>query len=91
MSQYLSYSFKDHDPVIDKMRTIISDENVSYKDVHVKSGVSANTLRQWFSGKTKRPQHCTIMAVTRSLGYEMTFTKDSKVLNFKRVVRRKAA
>jgi DNA-binding phage protein len=90
ISQYLSYSFVDKDPIIDRMRTIVADENVSYTDVHEKSGVSTNTLYQWFDGKTKRPQFATIMAVARGLGYDLTLTKQGKVLKFKRNIRRVA-
>jgi transcriptional regulator with XRE-family HTH domain len=77
--------------VIDRMRTLLADENVSYEDVHVKSGVSKNTLYQWFDGKTRRPQYATVMAVARSLGYDMVLTKTNRVLKFKRNIRAKAA
>lgn len=92
-SPYISYSFRstEKDPVIDRMRTLLADENVSYEDVHVKSGVSKNTLYQWFDGKTRRPQYATVMAVARSLGYDMVLTKTNKVLKFKRNIRAKAA
>jgi transcriptional regulator with XRE-family HTH domain len=73
------------------MRTLLADENVSYEDVHVKSGVSKNTLYQWFDGKTRRPQYATVMAVARSLGYDMVLTKTNRVLKFKRNIRAKAA
>lgn len=41
-----------------------------------KSGVSRSTLRNWFSGKTMRPQLPTVKAVLKGLGYSVTFTKD---------------
>lgn len=72
---YKSYSFVDKDPIIDRMRTIVDDESDSYKDVHLRSGVSTSTLHNWFKGGTKRPQFATIMAVARSLGYDMNLTK----------------
>jgi len=91
--QYISYAFKatEKDPVIDRMRTLLADENVSYEDVHVKSGVSKNTLYQWFDGKTRRPQYATVMAVARSLGYDMVLTKTNRIIKFKRNIRAKAA
>lgn len=93
ISQYLSYSFVDKDPIIDSMRTILDAENATYAAVHEKSGVSTNTLYQWFDGKTKRPQYATVMAVARSLGYDMVLTKrgTGKVIKFKRNIRSKAA
>jgi transcriptional regulator with XRE-family HTH domain len=91
ISQYLTYSFVDKDPIIDRMRSMLDDEHASYTDVHEKSGVSVNTMRQWFDGKTRRPQYATIVAVARSLGYDITLTKAGKILKFKRTIRRRAA
>lgn len=70
LNLYKTYSFKNKDPIIDKIRTIIQDEEVTYKDTSLKSGVSITTLYGWFNGKTRRPQHASTMAVIRSLGYD---------------------
>lgn len=75
---YKSYSFKDKDPVIDKLRTVISDESASYKLIHETSGVATTTLYNWFDGDTKRPQFATIMAVVRALGYDMQIVREEK-------------
>lgn len=75
---YKSYSFVDKDPIIDRIRTIVADEGESYADIHEMSGVSTSTLYAWFDGDTKRPQYATVMAVARSLGYDMTLTKIKK-------------
>jgi transcriptional regulator with XRE-family HTH domain len=75
INAYKSYSFKDKDPVIDRLRTIIQDESVSYAEIHAMSGVTQTTLWNWFSGSTKRPQFATVMAVARSLGYDMQIVK----------------
>jgi hypothetical protein len=69
---YRSYSFKDKDPIIDTVRTLVQQEGVRYKDVQLASGVSTSTLYNWFDGETKRPQFATVMAVVRSLGYDLT-------------------
>jgi DNA-binding phage protein len=68
---YKSYSFKDKDPMIDRLRTIVQDEGLKAAQVADLSGVSATTLYNWFDGPTLRPQFATIMAVTRSLGYDL--------------------
>ncbi len=73
--KYKSYSFIDKDPIIDRMRTIIADEDVSYKDVHVLSDVAVSTMYNWFEGKTRRPSHCTVAAVVNGLGYELVLSK----------------
>lgn len=72
---YKSYSFRDKDPIIDKLRTVIQDEGASYKDICEDSGVSGTTLYNWFSGTTLRPQFASIMAVTRALGYDLQVVK----------------
>lgn len=85
LSLYRSYNFVDKDPVIDRMRTIVADEGLSYKDIHIISGVSAGTLSNWFEGETRRPQYATIAAVTYSLGYKQEFVK-AKKLDFGREI-----
>jgi transcriptional regulator with XRE-family HTH domain len=76
---YRSYVFRDKDPVIDRIRTIVADEGLSNAEVHIISGVSASTLSNWFEGETKKPQFATIAAVTYSLGYKAEFVKAKKV------------
>lgn len=74
---YDTYLFKDKDPVIDILRTLIVDnarhENETLTKIIARvaeeSGtVSYSTLRGWFFGDTKRPQHATIEAVARFYG-----------------------
>jgi len=74
MKTYQSYLFRDKDPVIDRLRTIIADQGVSRQYIENKSGVSERTLYAWFNGETKRPQHCTIAAVAAALGFVVSFT-----------------
>lgn len=69
--QYRTYLFKDKDPIIDKVRTVVQDSNESYKAIHDSSGVSTTTLYNWFHGATKRPQFCTVAAVIRALGKDI--------------------
>lgn len=76
---YRSYNFVDKDPVIDRIRTIVEDEGLSYGEIHIISGVSATTLTNWFDGETRRPQYATIAAVTHSLGYKQEFVKSEKI------------
>jgi len=76
---YKTYAFKNKDPLIDKLRTIVQDEKVSYQEIRNRSGVTVSTLYAWFHGATKRPQHATAMAVIRALGYDMRIVKVGKV------------
>jgi DNA-binding phage protein len=83
LNLYKSYSFRDKDPIIDKIRTVIQDESASYKEIHEASGVATTTLYQWFDGETKRPQFATIMAVVRALGYDMQIVREEKTARAK--------
>lgn len=86
---YRSYNFVDKDPVIDKIRTLVAREGVDDTDVEKISGVSRQTLYNWFEGQTRRPQYATIAAVTTSLGYTTKFVK-TKVVNFEREIAKAA-
>ena len=66
--KYKSYMFTDKDPVIDALRTAVSDAHVKYVTLHAESGVSATTISNWFHGTTRRPQFATTAAVARALG-----------------------
>jgi transcriptional regulator with XRE-family HTH domain len=68
---YKSYSFIDKDPLIDEIRTVYEASGWSYKQVEEHSGVTAQTLRNWLDGETRRPQAATANAVLRSLGYKL--------------------
>lgn len=85
LNVYRSYAFKDKDPVIDRVRTMIEDEGVSYTKIHEASGVSTSTLHNWFNGPTKRPQYSTVAAVVGSQGYELAFVKTRRVINGKMI------
>lgn len=76
--QYKSYSFVDKDPIIDQIRTVVADEGESYAKIHELSGVSITCMHGWFKGNTRRPQFATVMAVARSLGYDMVLGKMKK-------------
>lgn len=68
---YHSYNFVDKDPEIDRLRTEIQRQRIAYKVVAERSGVSLACLLGWFNGKTRRPQHATVMAVWGALGYSL--------------------
>jgi hypothetical protein len=71
---YKSYSFIDKDPIIDEVRTVYDASGVNYKWLEEHSGVTAQTLSAWFTGRTKKPQAATINAVLRALGYKLGVT-----------------
>jgi hypothetical protein len=90
---YKSYSFKDKDPVIDQLRTIVADSGASYKQINEASDVSVSCLRNWFHGATRRPSHAAVAAVASALGYDVTFArrKGAKVIKFEPRRKKRAA
>ena len=76
---YRSYSFVDKDPVIDRLRTMVQREGLSYGEIGTISGVSGTTLHNWFDGQTRRPQFATVAAVASSLGSAQVFKKKKAV------------
>ena len=82
MRIYKSYVFRTKDPAIDAIRTVVQDyygkRNIGkteYKEIEEKGGPSWSTVRQWFDGKTRRPQNATLEAAGRALGYERVWRK----------------
>lgn len=70
---YKSYSFIDKDPIIDEVRDMVQASGANYKWIEEHSGVTSQTLYQWFNGKTRKPQAATLNAVARALGYKLGF------------------
>ena len=69
---YKSYNFIDKDPIIDEVRSVFQESGVNYSWIEEHSGVCRMTLKNWFTGETRRPQAATINAVLRSLGFKLT-------------------
>lgn len=77
---YKSYVFRNKDPVVDELRTLVQDTHGSVKSrvltkIERDGGPSASAMWQWFHGKTKRPQSAAVEACGRALGYKRTWTK----------------
>ena len=80
---YLTYLFKDKDPVIDELRTIIQDKNIDYEEIEYLSGVRVKTLEAWFEGKTRRPKSSSIEAVGRACGMKRIWVRYNNKENIK--------
>lgn len=72
---YKTYSFRTKDPIIDEIREIVKRDKWTYTEISEKTRVSTQTLYNWFDGTTRRPQHATIKAVVRGLGYDYRLVK----------------
>lgn len=71
MKNYPSYKFDNQDPVIREIAKMT--KGTSLAQIERKSGVTTSCMRNWFSGKTKRPQFATIAAVAKACGKTIRF------------------
>jgi hypothetical protein len=70
MKIYNSYMFRDKDPIIDVIRTLMKDEGLTVFELSKMSGLSVKCLHGWFDGKIRFPHHNTAKAAIRAMGYE---------------------
>lgn len=80
MKLYKSYMFRNKDPVIDELRTLLTDAYgrvgyKSYKQIEQDGGPTTACLHNWFEGETKRPQSASIEAAGRALGFKRVWVK----------------
>jgi len=81
MKTYGSYVFKDKDPSIDELRTVIEDHygakihNALFVDIEALGGPASSTMYNWFFGDTLRPQNPTLEAAGRAIGYKRQWVK----------------
>jgi hypothetical protein len=82
MPIYKSYVFRDKDPVIDEMRTLIESHygdrlnSKSIRKITEGGGPSTTCMSGWFYRTTKRPQNATIEAAGRAMGYRRKWVKE---------------
>ena len=82
LNLYSSYNFVDKDPVIDLMRSISEHQEIGIPRIAAQSGVSEGTIRNWFYGKTKKPQFATVAAVMSAMGYRVQWYRhDTSTVN----------
>jgi hypothetical protein len=77
---YKSYSFRDKDPVIDELRTLIQDSygkinHSVMSTIQQDGGPTVSCMSNWFFGTTKRPQSATIEAAGRAAGHKRVWQR----------------
>lgn len=60
-----SYNWVDKDPVVDQLRTWVQESRYTYRYIAEHTGVSESTVRNLFSGQTRRPQQRTVSLIGR--------------------------
>jgi len=68
-----SYNFVDKAEIIDKLRTAMDAADLSISAAANKSGVTRQTMKRWFDGKTQRPQVPTLNAVGKLVGLKLAW------------------
>ena len=78
---YKAYLFKDKDPVIDELRTIVEDHfkhrvnRPDLRKITEGGGPGLGCMAGWFFGATRRPQSATLEAAGRAIGYRRVWRK----------------
>jgi hypothetical protein len=81
---YKSYVFKDKDPAIDELRTLVEKHfgaRVGHKHlatIRADGGPSIGAMQGWFFGATRRPQNPTLEAAGRAMGYRRQWVRMGK-------------
>jgi hypothetical protein len=77
-----AYLFRQKDPVIDEIRTLIQDatgdrtlSTNTLEEIAENGGPTVACMQGWFRGDTKRPQSATVEAAGRALGYKRKWVK----------------
>jgi hypothetical protein len=76
MKMYKAYTFRDKDPAIDELRTMVEDHfgkrvnHTSLRKIAEEGGPTASCMVGWFFGTTKRPQSATLEAAGRAMGFQ---------------------
>lgn len=78
-----TYAFrkKEKDPVIGAVHTLLNEKGEELTKVADRANISPSTIKNWIDGDTYRPQHCTIAATVKALGYEFQLVPSSKRVN----------
>lgn len=66
--RYKAYPFTDKDPIIDVLRTVKRDVEMTDSQIKEAGGPTTSTLRNWFKGTTRRPQFATVAAAGVAMG-----------------------
>ncbi len=79
MSGYKTYRFRDKDPIIDELRTILQamarvegvKEAVLRNRIADSIRMSRHTPWAWFHGSTRFPRHAGVKAFARGMGRDL--------------------
>lgn len=73
-----SYNYVDRDPEIGRFQNAFEKERIKQSELAVLAGLADATVRNMFSGKTRRPAHSTFGKMAGAMGYEYKLARDGK-------------
>jgi transcriptional regulator with XRE-family HTH domain len=65
-----------YEPDMLRVVMLYRSSGIKAKEIERSSGVTGQTLRNWESKKTRRPNHSTLKAVAAALGYSFKLMKE---------------
>lgn len=68
-------TFTANEEFIDRLRELIFESQIHYKDLAASCGLAISTVQRLASGGTKWPRPTTLFPVLHALGYGMQLTK----------------
>jgi transcriptional regulator with XRE-family HTH domain len=74
-----SFRLLDHDPEIDKFKSLWRSQKIKQADLAVLAGLHTATVKNLFSGQTKRPRHTTYAAMAQAMGHEYGLTPVAEI------------
>lgn len=78
---YKTYSFKDHDPILDKLDRVIElGGNPTRQTIADKSGLTVGTLHRWHHRAVKKPQFASVVAAIKAIGGNVVVVYDGKTI-----------
>jgi hypothetical protein len=80
---YKAYNFRNKDPVIDELRTMVRDtygklDTKALKQIQEAGGPTVGCMQGWFMGGTMRPQNPSTEAAGRAMGFQRVWEKMKK-------------
>lgn len=79
ISVYRSYNFKNKNPIIDLLRTIMQDLGWSCQKLADETGLSHSCVWQIFEGETCDPRHSTVARMAIAFGHaDMAIAPEAK-------------
>lgn len=72
------YNSVERDPECDRYRGIFNKERIKESDLAMLGGLATSTVKNLFSGKTRRPQHATFAKLAGAMGFRYSLVREEK-------------